>query len=100
MSDETTHGDPEFVERLNAVAEFHEYFGEQLQARTADPKDDLLTNIAHAEFHGERMSRDDQIGLAQILLIAGNETTQDSLGRRVAMTEHPDQRQILVDNPN
>ena len=100
MSDETTHGDPEFVERLSAVAEFHEYFGEQLAARTSDPQDDLLTNIAHAEFHGRRMSRDDQIGLAQILLIAGNETTRGLLsGAGMAMAEHPDQRQILIDSP-
>jgi cytochrome P450 len=100
ISDETTHGDPEFADRLSAVGEFHEYFGEQLVARAAAPKDDLLTNIAQAEFHGQRMSLDDQIGLAQILLIAGNETTRGLIsGAGLAMAEHPDQRQLLVDTP-
>ena len=101
FADETTHGEPGFEDRINEIIEFREYLTAELQDRVANPRDDLLTNLVQAEFHGEPMGIEDQLSMAQVLLIAGNETTRGLIaGAGQAMAEHPDQRQILVNAPD
>ena len=86
--------------RIEEVLEFRAYFTEQLQDRAANPRDDLLTKLAEAEYHGERLGINEQLATAQILLIAGNETTRGLIaGAGQAMVDHPDQRRILVEDP-
>jgi cytochrome P450 len=100
FADESTHGEPGFEDRVNEIIEFRDYFTAELQDRVANPRDDLLTNLVQAEFHGEPMSIEDQLSMAQVLLIAGNETTRGLIaGAGVAMARQPEQRQILVDQP-
>lgn len=101
MQDESMQGSPEEADRITAIIEFREYFAEQLRARLDDPKDDLLTAIAHAEWQGAPMSEEEQLSMTQILLIAGNETTRGLLaGAGKAMAEFPDQRALLAANPD
>lgn len=86
--------------RIAQVIEFREYFVDQLQDRAAHPRDDLLTKLTEAEWQGEPLSIDDQLSMAQVLLIAGNETTRGLIaGAGLAMAEQPDQRRVLVDQP-
>ena len=64
----------------------------------ANPRDDLLTELVRAEWEGTPLTADEQLSMAQVLLIAGNETTRGLIaGAGQAMAEHPDQRKILVD---
>jgi cytochrome P450 len=87
-------------ERIEQVIAFREYFTDQLEDRVANPRDDLLTNLAEAEWHGERLGIEDQLSMAQVLLIAGNETTRGLIaGAGLAMAEQPAQRRILVEDP-
>ena len=98
MADETTHGDPDFQQRVAEVLEFREYFREQLLNRKGNPRDDLLTALAHAEWEGAPLPIEDQLSMAQVLLIAGNETTRGLIaGAGLELYRHPDQRQILID---
>ena len=100
FADETTHGEPGFDERVNEILEFRNYFAEQLQDRIANPRDDLLTNLVEAEWEGQPLGLEDQLSMAQVLLIAGNETTRGLIaGAGQAMAEQPDQRRILVEEP-
>jgi cytochrome P450 len=100
FADESTHGDPEFESRVHDIIEFRDYFSEQLQNRVANPRDDLLTELVRAEWEGKPLELEEQLSMAQVLLIAGNETTRGLLaGAGQAMFEHPDQRRILVDAP-
>jgi cytochrome P450 len=100
FADETTHGDPDFAQRVDDIIEFRDYFAGQLQDRVANPRDDLLTNLVQAEWEGEPLSLEDQLSMAQVLLIAGNETTRGLIaGAGQAMAQHPDQRRILVESP-
>ena len=100
FADESTHGDPEFAQRIDDIIEFRDYFAVQLQDRVAHPRDDLLTNLVEAEWEGQPLGREDQLSMAQVLLIAGNETTRGLIaGAGQAMAEQPDQRQILVETP-
>jgi cytochrome P450 len=51
-------------------------------------------------WHGEPLGLEAQLSTAQILLIAGNETTRGLIaGAGLAMAEQPEQRRILVDEP-
>jgi cytochrome P450 len=98
MSDEsfTDHRDA----RVAQVIEFREYFVDQLQDRAAHPRDDLLTKLTAAEWQGAPLSIDEQLSMAQVLLIAGNETTRGLIaGAGLAMAEQLDQRRMLVDDP-
>jgi cytochrome P450 len=86
MSDESAMGQVE--DRINEIIAFREYFTEQLQDRVAHPRDDLLTKLAQAEWRGQPLSIDEQLATAQILLIAGNETTR-GLWRSSSATSPP-----------
>ncbi|WP_300379179.1 cytochrome P450 [Henriciella sp.] len=94
--------DPElFGAFVQNVLEMFEYGKEVLQARRKDPKDDLLTSIAHAEVDGERLSDEMLDGSWLLIVFAGNDTTRNSLsGTMKLLTEFPEQKQKLVDDPS
>ena len=98
MSDESFQD--QLGSRVEQVLEFREYFTAQLKDRVAHPRDDLLTRLAEAVWHGEPLEVEAQLSMAQILLIAGNETTRGLIaGAGLAMAEQPEQRRVLVDEP-
>ena len=99
MSDESAMGQVE--DRINEIIEFRDYFTEQLEDRAANPRDDLLTKLAQAVWHGEPLSINEQLATAQILLIAGNETTRGLIaGAGQLLAEQPEQRRLLVEAPD
>jgi cytochrome P450 len=100
MSEEAEQDEDALAARIERLIGFRDYFTEQLHDRVAHPRDDLLTKLAEAEYHGERLSINEQLSMAQVLLIAGNETTRGLIaGAGFLLAEHPDQRQLLVDDP-
>jgi cytochrome P450 len=99
MQDESSMGSTE--ERIENILDFRAYFQAELEDRVANPRDDLLTKLAQAEWEGAPLSIEEQLSMAQILLIAGNETTRGLLaGAGQLLAEHPDQRQLLVESPD
>ena len=69
-------------------------------ARRAGPRDDVVSMLAAYEEDGEQLT-DDELGMFLIqLLVAGNETTRNSIsGGLVALAEHPDQLDRLAEDP-
>jgi cytochrome P450 len=65
----------EVRERRRAVDEFRAYFTDLCAQRRAEPQDDLLTGLVQAEDGGDRLSNDELLSTAMLLLIAGHETT-------------------------
>lgn len=63
-----------------AGADVYAYFVDLLDARRADPRDDLLTFMLQAEVDGAQMDDQERLGCAVLLLIAGIDTTQSALG--------------------
>ncbi len=51
----------------------------KIPARRANPGDDLISKIAHADIDGQRLTEEVIVGYCQLLLIAGNETTTNLL---------------------
>ena len=65
---------------LAASAALCEYFAPILQARRAEPKDDLISALAQAEIDGEKLDDEEIYSFLRLLLPAGVETTYRSLG--------------------
>jgi cytochrome P450 len=95
-----SYDEAEMNSKIGDIVEFRDYFTEQLKDRAVNPRDDLLTKLTQAEWEGKPLSLEEQLSMAQILLIAGNETTRGLIaGAGKALYEHPDQRVILVESP-
>jgi cytochrome P450 len=97
----TGTADPEIeLDAFTAAGQLFEYFRKLIAARRTDPRDDLLSVLAEAEIDEHRLSDDDLLNFAFLLLVAGNETTRNliALGT-LALIEHPDQCRLLVKDP-
>ena len=84
-----------------AALEFIMYFHEKFDERRAAPKDDLITALVQAEEAGDKLDPQELISMVFLLLVAGHETTVNLLGNgTLALLQHPDQKQLLRDNPD
>jgi cytochrome P450 len=88
------------AEYIEHVLAFRAYFNAELDDRLVNPRDDLLTALVQAEEDGVPLTRDGQLAMTNVLLIAGNETTRGLIANAGKLLfEHSDQRQMLVDDP-
>ena len=76
------------------------YFRRLFAERRARPGDDLLSALVQAEEAGDRLDEDELLGIANLLLVAGYETTTHLIGSgALALLQHPDQRARFVSEP-
>jgi cytochrome P450 len=80
-------------ERGKAASEaLVKYFGPILEARRAEPRDDLISSLAQAEIDGAKLSDEEIYSFLRLLLPAGVETTYRSLGNLLfALLSHREQ---------
>ena len=82
-----------------------EFFSQYIDWRAAHPSNDLTTELLNAEFEDEtgtvrRMRRDELLTYITVVSGAGNETTTRLIGwAGKVLSEHPEQRRALVENP-
>jgi cytochrome P450 len=83
------------------VPEIFERCGRLIAERRERPTDDLTSILVHAEVDGERLSEHEIVMGFFLLVAAGNDSTKATYcsGMR-ALMEHPDQRQLLLDDPS
>jgi cytochrome P450 len=82
------------------AVELASYLANQLDERRAQPRDDLLSALLAAEVDGEKLSPQELIGFAFLLLVAGNETTTNLISNAaVLLDRHPDERRKLIRDP-
>jgi cytochrome P450 len=69
--------------------------------RRADPRDDLITGLALAEADdGDRLSEDELVSIAGLILFAGHETTAGMFGNSIkALHDHPEQLAMVKAQP-
>jgi cholest-4-en-3-one 26-monooxygenase len=94
--------DPEFLvspELATAAAmELFTYADALTVERKANPHDDLVSILAHAEIDGDRLSQLEIDLFFMLLVVAGNETTRNLLSHgMLALIENPDQRRLLIE---
>ncbi|HEY2191427.1 MAG TPA: cytochrome P450 [Actinomycetospora sp.] len=86
-------------ELARTTAEARELFTDLVDRRRADPGDDVVSGLVEALDAGQ-MSLDELVSLAQLLLVAGFETTTNLVGNAVrAMQATPGQWEALVEDP-
>lgn len=72
------------------------YFRKLFAQRRLQPGDDLLTALVQAEEAGDRLSEDELLAMAILLLLAGYETTVNLISSgTLALLQHPEQRDLL-----
>jgi cytochrome P450 len=77
---------------IAASAALKEYFAPILAARRAEPLDDLISTLAHAEIDGEQLSDEEIFSFLRLLLPAGVETTYRSTGNLLfGLLSNPEQ---------
>jgi cytochrome P450 len=82
---------------LNAertMREMNELFVVEFEKRRQNPGADLLTALLQAQDENEKFTDEELLGLCHVLIIAGHDTTANSLGLGlVALLRNPDQRE-------
>jgi cytochrome P450 family 142 subfamily A polypeptide 1 len=92
--------DPRAPDSSEASMDFGLAAYELVEARRVEPRDDLISAWVHAEVDGAPLSVEEIINEAILLLDGGAETTRAVIGQTVlALIEHPDERQKLLDDP-
>jgi cytochrome P450 len=100
-------GDPDLnplgIEAVMAkhIPEIFERCMRMIAERRERPTDDLTSVLVHAEIDGEKLE-DHEIVMGFFLLVAaGNDSTKATYSSgMLALMEHPDQRQLLLDDPS
>jgi cytochrome P450 len=73
---------------------------ERRRAKPGNPDRDVLTRLIQGEDNGERLTAKELLHNCIFLLNAGHETTTNLIGNGlVALSEHPDQKRRLIDDP-
>jgi cholest-4-en-3-one 26-monooxygenase len=100
-------GDPDLNPRgIEAIAEVEipemfERCRKMIEQRRENPTDDLTSVLVHAEIDGQKLEEHEIVMGFFLLVAAGNDSTKATYcsGMR-ALIEHPDQRQLLLDDPS
>ncbi|HEX5103559.1 MAG TPA: cytochrome P450 [Pirellulaceae bacterium] len=86
---------------LRSIVEFRQYLGERIGELESSPRTDLLSSLVQVEHEGTRLTLDELLANALLLLAAGNETTTCVLGNGLAaLLNHPEQLELLRRNPS
>ncbi len=91
----------EFVARVDhTTQELSDYLRWIFAQRKANPRDDLISRLIHADSDGGQLDEAQVIGTCILLLVAGHETTVNLIGNgTLALLRNPEQWQKLVDHP-
>jgi cytochrome P450 len=92
--------DEEHARLAAEMDEMYEYVAGQIDAKRADPRDDVLTALVLAEDGGDRMDREELVAQVVTLYVAGHEPTMALIGNGLlALLRQPDQLARLRDDP-
>jgi cytochrome P450 len=80
------------TDAIRSSAEFADYMRDLAAQRRADPRDDLVSHLVLAEERGQKLSEDELVASAILLLNAGHEASVNAFGNGVVtLLDNPDQ---------
>ncbi|MCM2387244.1 cytochrome P450 family protein [Streptomyces albipurpureus] len=81
----------------DASADMIGYLRAQIAAKRSSPADDMLSDLILARDDGDRLTEDELLSMAFLLLVAGHETTVNLIGNgALALLTHPQVRERLL----
>jgi cytochrome P450 PksS len=84
-----------------SIIAFMRYLRRLFRQLRSTPQVGLLTAMVQVEEAGDRLSEDELLAMAFLLLIAGHETTVNLIASgTLALLQHPDQLQLLRSDPS
>jgi cytochrome P450 len=94
--------DIETLRRVDeAMADMNVIFSAEIEKRRHEPRDDLLTSMVQAVEDGEQLSMDEMLGALHVLIVAGHDTTSNTLSMGLAaLAEHPEMWDYLYRHPD
>jgi cytochrome P450 len=88
-------------EGVAAFAWIRSYFKAMVAERRARPGDDLLSVLLRVESEGERLAEEEIVSFANLMIVAGNETTTKMLANAVYwLWRNPEQRALIREAPS
>jgi len=90
----------QLIESVKLTEELKSYLAERCKERLADRKDDMLSDLVHAEVDGERAAEiKEVVSILQQFLVAGNETTTNLIAATLQfLLQHPDQLALVQED--
>jgi cytochrome P450 family 142 subfamily A polypeptide 1 len=84
------------MEAHAGVKDEYDWFVKALDDRRANPKDDLISLIAHATYEGRPLTIEEQLSHCTQFMVAGNETTTATLAEGMRqLCLNPDQQKMI-----
>jgi cytochrome P450 family 142 subfamily A polypeptide 1 len=88
---------PAMLAAAEAFEEYSDYASKVVADRRADPRDDLMSVLVHAEVDGDRLDHDSVVHESLLILVGGDETTRHVIsGGMYQLTLHPEQWRDLI----
>lgn len=84
----------------SANEELKDYLKPLVDKRRKDPKDDLISDLVHAEEEGEKLTEEELLNNCVLLLVAGHETTVNLISNAAkSFLLNKDQLELLKNDP-
>jgi cholest-4-en-3-one 26-monooxygenase len=91
----------QYAAAMNAMVEYNGFCEHAVAQRRAEPANDLMSVLVHAEVDGDRLDDHDILHESLLILIGGDETTRHVIsGGMEQLLLHPAQRRLLQDDPD
>lgn len=91
---------PDQAKRREAQANMMGYLAKFVEARRADPGDDLISTVVHAQVGDRPITNEETFSLLTLLLFGGLDTVASMLGFVARfMATHPEHRRDLIAHP-
>ena len=88
--------DAEVDAAIDAVPKMDDYLVASIEAKRAEPGEDLLTKLVEVEEDGDRLTSDELVSMVGLLFVAGHETTVNLIGNgTLALLRNPDQLELV-----
>ncbi len=87
--------------QVQASLGYFDYASRVFADRKANPTDDLMSVLCHAEIDGEKLSEEEILQESLLILVGGDETTRHVMTEGTeALVRNPAERQKLLEDPS
>ena len=91
----------EAVEAARRIVEYQHYFAEKLEEARQAPREDIISDLVRASLADENpLDVSESLSIIQQLLVAGNETTADTITEgALLLARHPEEQGAIREDP-